>query len=94
MKYEDWEDEATIISKYYSEVETLLKNVTGASKVIIFDHTIRRGEKEGEETPDTPESRKPVSRVHVDQTPMSGRRRVERHASSPAEAERLLRAED
>lgn len=38
----------------------LLKKVTGGSKVIIFDHTIRRGEKKGEETPDTPQSRKPV----------------------------------
>lgn len=91
---------------------SLLKNVTGASKVIIFDHTIRRGEKQGEETADTPENRKPVamgelractpsfltssltspsSKVHVDQTVESGRRRVERHASSPEEAARLLR---
>jgi hypothetical protein len=100
----------------HPQLHRLLKKVTGASKVIIFDHTIRRGEKEGEESADTPCSRKPVSRgecsaissfpfpfpvcttadstlrlVHVDQTPLSGRRRVERHASSPAEAERLLR---
>lgn len=31
--------------------------------------------------------------VHVDQTPLSGRRRVERHASSPAAAEHLLRGQ-
>ena len=67
----------------------LLKNVTGASRVIIFDHTIRRVERPGEETADTPESRKPVAKVHIDQTPASGRKRVLRHAGD--DAERLLK---
>ncbi|KAK8112268.1 uncharacterized protein PG998_008725 [Apiospora kogelbergensis] len=38
----DFLDEDHIKSVYYPEVEALLKNVTGASKVFIFDHTIRR----------------------------------------------------
>jgi hypothetical protein len=60
MKYEDWEDEEKIKEVYLPEVEEMLKKHLGATRVIFFDHTVRRGEKEGEETPDTPSSRKPV----------------------------------
>ncbi|GAA5906274.1 uncharacterized protein JCM6883_005501 [Sporobolomyces salmoneus] len=92
MKYEDWENEEAIRGTYYREVEELLKKVTGGSKVIIFDHTIRRGEKQGSETPDTPQSRKPVQIVHVDQTPLSGKKRVLRHAKEEGlDGEHLLR---
>ncbi|GAA5855849.1 hypothetical protein JCM8547_000384 [Rhodosporidiobolus lusitaniae] len=93
MKYEDWDDEKKINEVYLPEVEEMLKKHTGASKVIFFDFTVRRGEKQGEETPDTPHNRKPVSRdessLHVDQTAFSGERRVRRHAGD--KAERLLR---
>ena len=34
-------DEEAIKTKYYAEVETILKQVTGAKRVHIFDHTIR-----------------------------------------------------
>ncbi|GAA5838446.1 hypothetical protein JCM3766R1_005547 [Sporobolomyces carnicolor] len=92
MQFEDWDDEQKIRGVYYDEVSELLKKVTGGSKVIIFDHTIRRGEKKGEETPDTPQSRKPVQIVHVDQTPLSGKNRVLRHAKEEGlDGERLLR---
>ncbi|TNY20840.1 hypothetical protein DMC30DRAFT_351604 [Rhodotorula diobovata] len=89
MSYDDWRDEDKIKNVYYREVEDLFKKQYGASRVIIFDHTIRRGEKPGEETPDTPTSRKPIPRVHVDQTPDSGTRRVLRHGGE--DGERLLR---
>ncbi len=32
-----------IKSTYYSDVEKLLKKVTGATRVHIFDHTLRKG---------------------------------------------------
>lgn len=54
----------------------------------MFDHTIRRVEAAGSETPDTPDSRKPVARVHIDQTPAAGLKRVYRHAGE--DADRLL----
>lgn len=38
----------------------------GATKVILFDHTVRKVERPGEETPDTPESRKPVVKVRFE----------------------------
>ncbi|KAK4101031.1 hypothetical protein N658DRAFT_471980 [Parathielavia hyrcaniae] len=75
-------DDASIRKNYYPEVERLLLNtVPGATKVILFDHTIRRT------APSSP--RKPVSRVHIDQTHHSTLQRIHRHASSPAEAAAL-----
>jgi len=35
-------DKATVEKFYYENVERLIKNVTGASKVVIFDHTVRQ----------------------------------------------------
>ncbi|GAA5821449.1 hypothetical protein JCM11251_004628 [Rhodosporidiobolus azoricus] len=89
MRYEDWDSKDKIEEVYYPEVETMLKKHLGATKVIFFDYTVRKGERSGQETPDTPDNRKPVPRVHVDQTPQSGERRVRRHAG--ADADRLLR---
>jgi hypothetical protein len=76
-------DDDSIQKNYYPEVEQLLlSTVPGATKVIIFDHTIRRTH------PDSP--RQPVSRVHIDQTHHSTLQRIHRHASSPEEAAALL----
>lgn len=79
MAYEDWNNENSIREKYYAEVEELLKKKLGAHTVQIFDHTVRRLPPPGENVPDTPEHRQPVSRVHVDQTPNSANDRVRRH---------------
>lgn len=48
-------DEEAIKTKYYQEVEELLKKETGAKRVFIFDHTIRRNY-----DANTPMSRGPV----------------------------------
>jgi len=89
MEYEDWNDEEKIKAVYYREVEDILKKQTGAHKVTIFDHTIRRRPKEGTVVPDTPSSRQPVPRCHVDQTEASAIRRVQRHDTE--EADELLK---
>ncbi|BGP23184.1 7alpha-cephem-methoxylase P8 chain related protein [Rhodotorula toruloides] len=89
MTYEDWADEEKVKGVYYHEVDELFKREFGATRTIIFDHTIRRTEPGGKETPDTASNRKPVAWVHVDQTPASGERRVHRHAGP--DADRLLR---
>jgi len=71
--------EEQVKEAYYGEVEELLKRVTGANHVVFFDHTVRRvipGQ-----ISDSPSTRQPVQRVHVDQTPMSAHKRVKRHAS-------------
>jgi hypothetical protein len=60
----------------------LKKRLPGVKKVVIFDHTIRRHNK------DAP--RQPVQQVHVDQTPGAAEARVRRHLPSE-EAEELLK---
>ena len=73
----------SIKTNYYPEVEqSLLKHVPGASRVVIFDHTIRRA------NPSSP--RAPVTRTHIDQTPSSAAARVHHHL--PDEAEALLKS--
>jgi hypothetical protein len=71
----DFYDEAQLRSVYYPEAEDLVKQATGASRVVVFDHTIRRREQGVEDrTPGTP--RQPVTRIHGDYTEVSGPQRV------------------
>jgi hypothetical protein len=75
----EFTDDARIKEVYYPEVEQLLlNNVEGAKRVLLFDHTIRR----------PTGNRNPVTRVHIDQTPMSAAERVKLHV--PDEADTLL----
>lgn len=79
----EWTDDDHIKQVYYPEVEKLiLENIPGASRVFLFDHTIRRS------TPNA--HRAPVTRVHVDQTAKSTIQRVKLH--EPEEAEKLLQS--
>lgn len=41
-KEKEFDDDERIKKEYYKEVEELLKTETGAKRVLIFDHTIRR----------------------------------------------------
>lgn len=73
--FSDFSDEVGIRERYYPESEALLRRLTGASKVVIFDHTLRFGlSGHGEEG-----VREPVRRVHNDQTFISAPRRVRDH---------------
>ncbi|KAK8013074.1 hypothetical protein PG991_010449 [Apiospora marii] len=90
----DFLDDDHIKAVYYPEVEALLKNVTGASKVFIFDHTIRRGAVDSrtgnsEQNPAPVNLRGPVQRVHIDQSYRASLSRVSHHL--PDEADALLR---
>jgi hypothetical protein len=73
-------------SVYYPEVERLIKRVTGAERVVVFDHIVRnpvlaeRGEKS---------ARAPAKIVHNDYSFKSAARRV--RDLLPEEADRLLR---
>lgn len=65
----DFLDESQIRQVYYPEAERLVQAATGASKVMVFDHNIRNGEraKQGLEG-----IKEPVKRVHNDFTAKSG----------------------
>ncbi|MBV8613019.1 MAG: hypothetical protein JOY66_04520 [Acetobacteraceae bacterium] len=83
----DFGNEAQIRDLYYPEAERLLKRVTGAERVHIFDHVLRRRIPGLEDNRHGP--RQPATRVHVDHTAKSGPQRV--RDLLPDEAEVLLR---
>ncbi|KAF8627562.1 hypothetical protein AX15_004368 [Amanita polypyramis BW_CC] len=80
-------DEDEVKREYYPECEELIKEVTGASKVVFFDHTVRRNTGEVDASP---EKRQPVRFVHIDQTTPAAISRVHRHLPDEA-PERLKR---
>ncbi|KAK1656705.1 amino acid permease-domain-containing protein [Colletotrichum godetiae] len=82
-----FQDDDQIKSSYYAEVEELLKDVTGASRVFIFDHTIRR-QPPGSATQERA-GRGPVQRVHIDQSYKAALSRVPHHL--PEDANHLLK---
>ena len=86
-KMENFLDEDEIKSVYYPEVDQLIKDRTGASRVVIFDHTVRIGDEKKQQKYQT---REPVLRVHNDYTDWSGPQRV-RDLLPPDEAEELLK---
>ncbi|KWZ38457.1 methyltransferase [Burkholderia savannae] len=83
----DFADDAAIRSRYYAEVDALLRAATGAEKVVIFDHTLRDS---AQGSRATAALREPVRRVHNDQTFVSAPRRVRDHLPAD-EAEARLR---
>ncbi|KAI0755227.1 hypothetical protein C8Q80DRAFT_1093485 [Daedaleopsis nitida] len=91
-------DEERIKSVYYKEVEELLKNVTGAKKVFIFDTTIRFDGRKGSRGTlrgiFRPHARSLLTgiqeRVHIDQTYEASVKRV--HQFLGADADRLLKS--
>ncbi|KAI0297529.1 hypothetical protein B0F90DRAFT_1634094 [Multifurca ochricompacta] len=86
-QHTSFSNDEEIEREYYPESIELLKQLTGASRVVLFDHTIRR--RRPGDLIDTPEKRQPVSAVHVDQTTASAIARVHRHLP-PEDAPSLL----
>jgi hypothetical protein len=82
----DLYDDDAIENLYSPEIDTLLRSVTGASRVIIFDVTRRSDSGAGAKNRDG--LRGPASRVHVDYTEKSGPQRLE-DLLGEAEAARL-----
>ena len=70
----DLYDDDAVEKVYYREIEALLRSVTGASRVVIFDATRRSDAGAGAKNRDG--LRGPASRVHVDYTAKSGPQRV------------------
>lgn len=83
----DFQSEDEIRGVYYPETEVLIRHATGASRVFIFDHTVRR------HIPGTLDYRdgvrQPARRIHVDHTARSGPQRV--RDLIPEDAEALLK---
>jgi hypothetical protein len=85
--FKDFQNDEAIRSIDYPEVEAAFKTVTGAEKVVIFDHTLR----DSTVAIGQPELREAVRRVHDDQTLASAPNRVKKHLSPEEAAWRLQR---
>src|SRR6266702_1081437 len=84
-KVADFFDEDEIRRVYYPEMEALVKAESGASRVVVFDHTLRTADDEQREAR---KIREVVRRVHNDYTEWSGPQRV--RDLLPDEADDLL----
>ena len=84
----DFWDDDEVRQVYYPEAERVIKQVTGASRVFIFDHLQRR-RVAGVQDRSAGGPRQPATRVHVDHTAKSGPQRV--RDLLPDEAEELLK---
>jgi hypothetical protein len=85
-KVRDFFDEDEIKRTYYPEMEALVKAESGASRVVVFDHTVRTAD---DGLRESRKIREVVRRVHNDYTEWSGPQRV--RDLLPDEAEELLR---
>lgn len=83
----DFYDEDEVRRVYYPEIERLVKEQTGASKVLVFDHTLRTND---QKTRTERQVREPVRVAHNDYTERSALQRV-RDLLPPDEAEERLR---
>ena len=81
----DFFDADQLKSVHYAEVEQLVRATSGASRVVVFDHTLRSGD---EDERDSRKIREPVFWAHNDYTEWSGPQRV--RDIFPDEAEQLL----
>jgi hypothetical protein len=78
-------DKQELAAVYYPEVERLIRNISGAARVVVFDHTLRSGDEAEREEKLV---REPVLSAHNDYTEWSAPQRV--RDILPAEAEPLL----
>jgi len=80
----DFWNEEEIRTVYYPEAERLIADVLGASRVFIFDHTLRR-RVAGTQDRAADAPRQPSNRVHVDHTAKSGPQRIRDFLGADAE---------
>jgi hypothetical protein len=84
-RVDDFYNDAEVLAVYYPEMERLVKEVTGAARVLVFDHNVRRGPQA-----QLPKGvREPVKYAHNDYTLRSGPQRV--RELLPDEADSLLK---
>jgi len=84
-KVRDFFDEEEVRRVYYPEMQALVKAESGATRVLVFDHTLRTADDVDRESR---KIREPVSRVHNDYTEWSAPQRV--RDLLPQEADDLL----
>lgn len=86
-RFDQFDDEASVQTRFYAQVIAHVKRHTGARRVVVFDHTIRK-RLPADLKQQTTVQRPAVLLVHSDYTVASGPQRV--RDILPAEAETLL----
>ncbi|KAF3761152.1 hypothetical protein M406DRAFT_268404 [Cryphonectria parasitica EP155] len=83
-------DKTSIENVYFAEVQQLVKKITGASRVVLFDHKVRRGPSDWHKLGKNNRlNAGPLHRVHVDQSYAGAELALRQHL--PDEADDLLR---
>jgi hypothetical protein len=85
-KMKDFYDEEEIRRAYYPETEALVKQTSGAVRVLVFDHTLRSADSA---TREAKQISGPVRNAHNDYTEWSGPQRI--RDLLPNEADELLK---
>ena len=78
-KASGFDDQKTVEGAYYDEVKAIVRNVTGAKEVFVFDHIVRLGEKKSR--------RKPAHHVHNDYSERTAHIRAEERIGAERFAE-------
>ena len=86
--FQDFDNDDAVKNAFYAQVIAFVKKHTGAARVVVFDHTIRK-RLPADLTVQTAVQRPAVMLVHSDYTVASGPQRV--HDVLPAEASDLLK---
>ena len=87
--FDRFDEDGTVRSEFYPLVAEFVRTAVGARRVIVFDHTFRSKNNEGQQRAEhTTTQRAPVMIVHCDYTPISGPLRVRQLL--PEEAPALL----
>lgn len=86
-RFDQFDDDSSIHSQFYPQVIDFVKRHTGARRVVVFDHTIRK-RLPADLKQQTTVQRPAVLLVHSDYTPASGPQRV--RDIVPEDAEDLL----
>ncbi|MCJ1352286.1 MAG: hypothetical protein MMC33_002270 [Icmadophila ericetorum] len=84
-------EKETVKNLYYPKVEEFIKKHTGASRVIIFDHTLRKRDP-GRDAKDNPNGKEqPATVVHCDQSPKGAIARVKQNIGPEEDVDTILR---
>jgi hypothetical protein len=85
-RVQDFYDEEEVRAVYEAEVEQLIKDLSGATKVVVFDHTRRA---DAAATRDQKVVREPARMVHSDYTERSAPQRIRDLLPAPEAEQRL-----
>jgi hypothetical protein len=76
----DFRDDEEVAARYYDEVIRLVKEASGADRVLVFDHTVRSTESQSLNSLEKGAAAAAVPRVHCDYTAVSAPRRLKQLA--------------